>query len=221
MEDKFIARLEKELSLKKQRFYEFHLPHRNTPESYEDVILEKVDPFVVFAEQEGLIDGFHFILHKDLDLRVSVKDGGNLEVLRKKAEELDFPDEKEKRWTMEDAPTELYGGVVGVHLCYEALEAFSRLIIKLLKAKKSVSKEPEFPDRDKVLGGLLNLTHQFVHYWYIQQGVENIQEAFFHLGLAEYWFKKLCDKYNIREVDHAFRHLSKAGQILESKFAQR
>jgi hypothetical protein len=122
---------------------------------------------------------------------------------------------------MEEETAETYGGAVGAYLCYEALEVFSRLIIKLLKAKRSVLKEPEFPNRDKVLSGLSNLTNQFVHYWYIQQGFNNVMEAFAHLGLAEHWFKSVCDNLKIRGVDQAFRHLNEARGIFESKFPQR
>lgn len=163
------------LGLKPQNFREVKIPY-NGKDDYLRIIIEVIAPLIEELERKKLIDGFHYIMHQELDLRISIPYHENVQevddVLKTRS-----LSSFNRPWTMENSEPEHYGGEIGVHLIYEYLEFWSRLIIKLLKAEKLIDSEFKEPIKSQVSKGLKRLTSNVVHYTYLQQGIGNVEQV--------------------------------------------
>jgi len=77
MEADVIEEFRRDLDITPQNLYQFRIKHEG-PEHYRRLIIEKVGPLIHDLERAALIDGFHFIMHNTLDIRVSVKEEVNV-----------------------------------------------------------------------------------------------------------------------------------------------
>lgn len=130
-----------------------------------DRIAAHVSPVITELESLALINGFHFILHGSIDLRISSGDWDKnenriKEVLRKHGISNDL-----ENWG--PMSPERYGGPVGVILCYNNLEFNSRLILALIDAQKHTDDIATKQCQERLVH------NQWVHYLYIQYGLLN------------------------------------------------
>jgi len=195
METDVIEKLRRDLEITPQDLYQFRVKHKG-PEHYRRLIIEKVGSLIHDLERAALIDGFHFIMHNTLDIRVSVKEEVNVSKVEEIASRYGIRERLEYLGTSGDAPAELYGGIVSQELDHQALTSFSRLLIKLLRFGNFVENEYKGPDREEHLMGIQRLTHQWIHYLYIQQGINNVEQIRQELNDAFNWVRTVSG--NIR-----------------------
>jgi len=145
-------------------FKETHISTNHTIPDIHEKILNYIAPTVVELEALELINGFHFILHKEIDFRISSdRWSKSKEEIKEVLRQHNLSDNL-KNWG--PMPPEPYGGNIGVTLCYNNLEFNSRLILALLDAQKNAD--------DNMKKQLENLIYnQWVHYLYIQYGYKN------------------------------------------------
>ena len=147
----------------KWNFKEVHIPVLKS--NAHIIILEVVLPVIEELEGKNLINGFHFIFHDDLDLRLSsVNWRSSKKAIQKILKEYDLPD------TLEDwgpLPPRMYGGKWGEILCYNNLEFNSRLILGLLQARDCAESAIT---RDQLY---MLLYSQWNHYLFFQYGIND------------------------------------------------
>ena len=160
------------------------LPRKRTVGDIHDKIFFKIIPIITDLEEGRLINGFHFILHEHIDLRLSCsnwdKKGGMIE------------DGLNALW-IEDSlvpwiglDPNLYGDEVGVNLCYNNLEFNSRLIMGIIQANYTGDREPYKKRRALFEEQRNNFIYaQFPHYLRAQFGIQNALEA--QIDLGRFW----------------------------------
>jgi len=149
-------------------------------ELHKDIIY-KIAPAIIHLEENGLINGFHFIWHEKIDLRISSNNWDETEEeIKIRLEEFGLPSDF-KDWSMS---TERYFGDIGVLLCYNSLEFNSRIILQLLQEKFD-----ENNDR------IINLyASQLPHYHFIQFGWDNITEAIINFENSINQFDEIIER---------------------------
>lgn len=153
------------------KFKEVHIPVPSVSETSEvhSVLYFQVLGAVRELEYLGLINGFHFIVHKDVDLRLSTPDWRkNVTSIKSILERYDIPSELENWGPL---PRSTYGGKYGEVLCYNSLELNSRMILGFLEARRLEFRRPEvFNTLDWLV------VSQLSHYLYYQYGLVGTQE---------------------------------------------
>ncbi|MBN1361918.1 MAG: hypothetical protein JW993_15080 [Sedimentisphaerales bacterium] len=184
-------------------FKETHIPSVLDGENIRACLRDKVAPAIRKLEAEGLINGFHHIIHEKMDLRLS---SGNWSQHEQRIQGVlsahSIPTEL-KDWQL--LPIECYGGETGVSLCYNNLEFNRRLCMALVEASSETSDKAV---RDK----LMRLCpHRWVHYLCNQSGHLNMEQIVFELEDAFGW---LCD-FTSRN-----RHDPQASKIVSQVISQ-
>jgi hypothetical protein len=116
-------------------------------------------------ESQKLSNGFHHLIHEDIDLRLSCEDWPKHESKIKEVLSIHSISLDLKDWAM---PPEQYGGEIGVLLCYNNLEFNSRLslaLVELIVGTEDISLK-ESQER--------LCPHQWVHYLCNQFGYLNL-----------------------------------------------
>jgi hypothetical protein len=160
------------------------LPRKRTVKDIHDKIFLKIIPVIEVLEQRKLINGFHFILHEHIDLRLSCKYWEKKEYII--ADIL-------KVWGISDPlvpwfglDPNLYGGEAGVSLCYNNLEFNSRLVMGIIQANYTGDREPHRKKRAIFEQQRYNFVYtQFPHYLRAQFGIQNALEA--QIDLGRFW----------------------------------
>ncbi|MBA7490747.1 hypothetical protein ES702_01290 [subsurface metagenome] len=146
-------------------FKEIHVPTSHELADVHDKIFNCISPAIIELESLKLINGFHFILHEKIDLRISAENWNkNEKGIKKILRKYKLSDDL-NNW--EPLSPEKYGGVIGVILCYNNLEFNSRLISALIDTQKHTDNTAK-KDQQRWL-----LYNRWVHYLYIQYGVTN------------------------------------------------
>lgn len=161
------------------------LPRKRTVKDIHDKIFLTVIPLIVALEPQKLINGFHFILHEHIDLRLSCCNWYKKEeVIVKVLEEAGEIKDKLVPWFGLDP--NLYGGEAGVNLCYNNLEFNSRLIMGIIQANYTGDREPHRKKRELFERQRDNFVYaQFPHYLRAQFGIQNALEA--QIDLGQFW----------------------------------
>ncbi len=146
-------------------FKEIHVPINHEIADVHDKIFNYISPAIIELEALKLINGFHFILHKSIDFRISAEDWNkNEKEIKKILRKYKLSDDLKN---LEPMPPEKYGGDIGVILCYNNLEFNSRLISALIDTRKHTDDINMKKLQEKLL------YNQWVHYLYIQYGFTN------------------------------------------------
>jgi len=169
------------------KFYETHIDYK-TRAGYEYLVREKIKPLVKELEEEGLIQGFHFIMHGTLDLRLEVVDENKLSIVADKisASDILFSDLKLWNGFTENSREYQWYGPEGIAILLQSLESNSRLLMDLFQFKENAENLPLGEEKT-----IDNLNHQMVHYFLIQQGIDNRQQVIFSLEDAKFWMDKV------------------------------
>ena len=146
-------------------FKEIHVPINHELADVHDKIFNYISPAIIELEALKLINGFHFILHKSIDFRISTEDWSkNEKRIKKILRKYNLSDDLKN---LKPMPPEKYGGDIGVILCYNNLEFNSRLISALVDTRKHTDDKNMKKLQEKLL------YNQWVHYLYIQYGFTN------------------------------------------------
>ena len=169
------------------KFYETQIDYK-TRAGYEYLVREKIKPLVKELEEEGLIQGFHFIMHGTLDLRLEVVDENKLSIIADKISATDILFSDLKLWNgfTENSQEYQWYGPEGIAISLQSLESNSRLLMKLFQFKENAENLPLGEEKT-----IDNLNHQMVHYFLIQQGIDNRQQVNFSLDDAKFWMDKV------------------------------
>lgn len=185
-------------------FKEIHIPTNGQLPDIHNKIINYISPAIIELESLGLIDGFHFILHKAMDLRLSAGDWEKnersiREILRKNnlSDNLQNWDERT------EMPPEHYGGDIGVILCFNNLEFNSRLILALIDLQKHTDDTAVRQRQASLVYG------QWVHYLYIQYGLGNFLQVRLEFQDSLDWLETIIRRNpgNAQVQDHASKVL--------------
>ena len=165
------------------QFYEIQIVYKTRAE-YEKLVREKIQPLVEELEADGLIQGFHFIMHGTLDLRLKIGDERKLSIVTDKVLASGVPFAEIKLWNgfTENSREYKWYGPEGIAILLQSLESNSRLLMDLLQFKENAR---NLPLGEKKTIDYLN--HQMVHYFLIQQGIDNLEQVKFSLDDAKFW----------------------------------
>jgi hypothetical protein len=165
-------------------FKETHIPTSHKRDDIHRILRELVAPTVRDLESEKLINGFHYIVHKEIDLRLSSHDWSQHEArIREVLAAHSISPDLEEFQDCHEMPREQYGGETAVLLCYNNLEFNSRLCLALVEL---VSHTSDKTIREKQQ----NLCpHQWVHYLCNQAGYLNLDQVKFELNDALIWLE--------------------------------
>jgi hypothetical protein len=182
-------------------FKETHITTSCERSDIHRVLKRSVAPAIRDLESEKLTNGFHYIVHENIDLRLSSDDWPQhesriREVLAGHSIPTDIKD-----WELE--PSECYGGETGVLLCYNNLESNSRLCLALVEL---IYETDNKTIRQKQEGLCPN---QWVHYLCNQAGYLNFDQIRFELNDAFKWLESLVSRHGNDPQVHA-----KANEIL-------
>lgn len=167
-------------------FKEIHIPTNWQLSDIHSKLRYKVAPVIEALETKNLINGFHVIPHKDIDLRLSCF---NWEANEPKIIELLNRYNISSRLTdWGPMPEKDYGGPQGVVLCYNNLEFNSRLILGFVQ----LLDETRDSDLRRSLDALC--PHQWVHYLCIQSGKDNLCQAQFEIDDAFVWLRTVKNR---------------------------
>ena len=159
-------------------------------EKIHTLLKDRVGPAVRELESSKLINGFHYIIHKDIDLRISSDAWPQyLCQIQKVLATFSIPPELREWKDGMEMPPEKYGGPTGVLLCYNNLEFNSRLCLALIElmseAKDAAAQQ-----------SLMKLCpHQWVHYLCNQFGYLNLDQISFELNDAFCWLEVLLRQF--------------------------
>ena len=165
------------------QFYEIQIVYRTRAE-YEYLVREKIQPLVEELEADGLIQGFHFIMHGTLDLRLEISDEKKLSIVTDKILASGIPFAEIKLWNgfTENSREYKWYGPEGVAILLQSLESNSRLLMDLFQFKENARNLPLGEEKT-----IDYLNHQMVHYFLIQQGIDNLGQVKFSLKDAQFW----------------------------------
>lgn len=145
-------------------------------------LLNVVAPAIHELESAGLINGYHFIPHGQLDLRISCTDWiKNEKMIQEVLERHQVPNELGEKWILKEA--DHYGGNQGVLLCYNNLEFNSRLCLALFELINDTTNDQMRQTFKSRYPG------QWIHYLYIQCGYYNPQQVEHELRDAFTWLE--------------------------------
>jgi hypothetical protein len=165
--------------------YVFKETHLDTSHEIDDIrakLRRFVAPAIRDLESQKLINGFHYIVHASIDLRISSSDWaqqlpGIRGVLADHSISPDLQD-----WKDADAmPPARYGGSDGVLLCYNNLEFNSRLCLALIELMSETDSDDVREAQEKLC------PHQWLHYLCNQFGCLNLDQIGFELKDASDW----------------------------------
>jgi len=171
-------------------FYEIKINCTNQGfdlEKYRDLVLEKVLPLIEKLEVLNLISGFHFICHGTLDLRLAIIDEDYLGLVNQEISASGLSGYNlEECPSSDENPSEEYErfGPEGNEILHKALEFNSRLIMMIFKYRKD---RPQ----NNINQLIEALNHQIVHYFLVQQAINNTQQVEFSLNDAKDWAKSI------------------------------
>ena len=162
-------------------FKEIHFPTTSELTDIHSIIRKKVGPLIFDLENKKLINSYHFILHKDIDLRLSTFDWISNEPKIKDILCLHNIDDNLQIWG--PMPPNKYGSEIGVNLCYNNLEYNSRLICALIELHHltddlALKKTQEY-----------FIYNQWVHYLYVQYGIKNHIQVQYEFQDALNWLE--------------------------------
>lgn len=187
------------------KFREINIPFED-PKEYIQIVQEKITPLIKDLESNSLIERFHFIMHENLDLRLEANYDKDTDKIKNKLRKHGLNDElSSDSWSMPEDP-EKYGGPKGLEICYRNLEYNSRIIMDLFEFKRYIETKTEKKRRQELKKGFNNLNGQFVHYFLIQQGINNIQEIDFHLQQAKSWASTVINNSPNLKQQHSELH---------------
>jgi hypothetical protein len=169
------------------QFYEIQIAYRTRAE-YEYLVREKIKSLVEGLEADGLIQGFHFIMHGTLDLRLEISDEKKLSVITDKVLASGIPFTEIKLWNgfAENSREYNWYGPEGIAILLQSLESNSRLLMDLFQFKENARNLPLGEEKT-----IDYLNHQMVHYFLIQQGIDNLEQVKFSLKDAQFWMDTL------------------------------
>ena len=167
-------------------FKETHISTSHARHDIHEKLRQVVSPVIRDLESEGLINGFHHIIHKDIDLRLSCHDWQQYEPRIREVLRIHTISTDLKDWG--PMPLESYGGETGVLLCYNNLEFNSRLSLALIELIHETDDE-SIQEAQHAL-----CPHQWVHYLCNQFGYLNPDQILFELNDAFVWLQTLVTK---------------------------
>jgi hypothetical protein len=186
--------------------YEFKQTHIPTSHRRDDILRQlrdTVSPAVRELESRRLINGYHHIVHQEIDLRLSCGDWSQHEPdIRTTLEAHSISPELTEWGPM---PPERYGGDIGVVLCCNNLEFNSRLCLALAELMDETC-DPSTQQMQERL-----CPHQWVHYLCNQFGYLNWDQIVFEVNDALVWLQSMITRHR----DHP-QVLSDARRIVES-----
>jgi len=128
-------------------------------------------PSVEELEKAGLLYGYHFIVHEHIDLRLAPKVPWTKSLVKEFESILKSEGIGDLLIDWPGLDPDLYGGPVGVRMCYNALEMNSRLILAHLSTTIKNTREPIKAKRERERLVRENLlVNQFHHYMVHQSG---------------------------------------------------
>ncbi len=165
--------------------YTFKNTYIRTSRSRDDIhqkLRQIVAPAIRDLESKGLIDGFHYLVHEHIDLRLSCADWDQHEskikqVLRDHSIPTDLAD-----WELKP---EGHGGETGAVLSSNNLEFNSRLCLALLELINGTYDQRIRQEQEKLC------PHYWVHYLCNQSGYLNPDQVKFEFEDAFIWLKEL------------------------------
>lgn len=164
-------------------FKEARIPLSHDRISIHERLGQTVAPAIRDLESQELIDGFHHIIHENIDLRLSCDDWQNKKPAIKDVLALHGIPTELKDWG--PMPSERYGGELGVILCYNNLEYNSRLTLGLVELMAATHDDTLLHWQDRLC------PHQWVHYLCNQFGYLNDAQIQFELEDAFVWLQAL------------------------------
>jgi len=170
----------------KYDFKETHIPTSLCRHNIHQKLREIVAPAIRDLESGGLINGFHYLVHEHIDLRLSCADWDQHEskikqVLKDHSIPTDLAD-----WEFKP---EGYGGETGAVLCCNNLEFNSRLCLALLELINETDDQRNRQEQDKLC------PYQWVHYLCNQFGYLDLDQDRFELHDAFIRINELVKKY--------------------------
>jgi hypothetical protein len=195
-------------------FKETHVPSSLEGEKIRATLKDIVSPTIRDLESRQLINGFHYIVHSDVDIRISSSNWPqHLPAIKEVLENHSVPPDLND-WQM--APDN-YGGEIGVQLCYNNLEFNSRLCLALVQ----LMSETDNPAIDRNLAKLC--PHQWVHYLCNQFGYLNRDQIIFEMNDSFVWLYDLMptgrDDPDVTEsVKEIMRQFEDATRKLKERF---
>lgn len=166
-------------------FKQTHIPWAPDQGRIRLLLKDAIAPVIRDLESRRLIDGFHYIVHEQIDLRLSCHDWPQHEanirhILKVHSVSADLRDYDDRV----EMPPEKYGGETGVLLCFNNLEFNSRLCLALIELMSGTN------DRTarQCLASLC--PHQWVHYLCNQFAVLNSDQISFELHDALCWLRQ-------------------------------
>jgi hypothetical protein len=172
------------LSLKTSySFKEARIPVSHDRNSIHERLRQTVAPAIRDLESQRLINGFHHIIHENIDLRLSCDEWPNKEPAIKDVLALHGIPTELRAWG--PMPSERYGGELGVLLCYNNLEYNSRLTLALVELIAATHDDTLLHWQDRLC------PHQWVHYLCNQFGYLNPAQIQFELEDAFVWLRTL------------------------------
>lgn len=145
-----------------------------------------VTPTIIELESKKLINGFHYLIHHDIDLRLSCNDWNRHESSIKKILAEHSVATELTNWAM---PPETSGGEIGVFLCYNNLEFNSRLSLALIGLINKTSDKSIRQAQENLC------PHQWVHYLCNQFGYLNLDQIRFEFNDAFRWLELMVSSY--------------------------
>lgn len=176
-------------------FKETHISTSHERNNIHRVLKKFVAPAIRDLESEKLISGFHHIVHKEIDLRLSSDDWNKneskiKEVLAAHSISTDLED-----WEL--MPSESYGGEIGVLLCYNNLESNSWLFLALVDLMDETNDKTIRQKQERLC------PHQWFHYLCNQAGYNNFNQIRFELNDAFEWLESLVLTYGDDPTVHS------------------
>ena len=164
-------------------FKETRIPTSHKRHDIRQQLGQIIAPALCDLESQQLINGFHYIVHKHIDLRLSC---GNWPLHESRIRDVlvthSIPPDLEDWGPM---PSERYGGEIGVLLCYNNLEFNSRLCLALAQLMYETDDEKTRESQEKLC------PHQWVHYLCNQFGYNNLEQIMFELDDALLWLRSI------------------------------
>ena len=167
-------------------FREIHISTTSDISEVHEKILKNISPAIIDLEKAGLINGYHFILHAQIDMRLSSDSWDKKEIKIKEILRKHGLSDDLTPWG--PMSPDRYGGETGVLLCYNNLEMNSRLISALVELRDKTG-----DDNAKALQERL-ICNQWSHYLYIQYGITNDKQIGVEFNNALGWLETIVVK---------------------------
>ena len=166
-------------------FKETQIPTSRKRHDIYQLLNKFVAPVIRDLEYKNLINGFHYIAHKNIDLRLSCNDWPKHEASIRKVLSAHSISPDLKDWkTCDEMPPDNYGGKTGVLLCYNNLEFNSRLCLALVELMYETEDETIRKKQEALC------PHQWIHYLFNQSGYLNLDQICLELNDAAIWLEK-------------------------------